>query len=167
MRHPRAAITALAALALAAAPASARAQDDLIALDRVRQLYMDGRPREAARALAEVSAAFRQEIGRCKDPDIGAKLMDLEPRIDALISRLGNGRVASERELVREFAAFDHALAENHLQIAELGWSQRRNGRLDAVGKDLDLAARYEERSARWIPRRGGRLTRRARRPSS
>lgn len=153
MRHPRAAITAFAVLALAATPASTRAQDDLIALDRVRQLYVDGLPREAARALAEVSAAFRQEIGRCKDPDIGAKLMDLEPRIDALISRLGNGRVASERELAREFAAFDHALAENHLQLVELGWSQRRNGRLDAVGKDLDLAARYEERSARWAQR--------------
>lgn len=153
MRHLRAAITALAALALAAAPAALRAQDELIALDRVRQLYLDGQPRDAARTLAEISAAFRQEIGRCKDPNIGAKLIDLEPRIDALISRLGNGRVASERELVSEFVAVDHALAENHLQLAELGWSQRRNGRLDAVGKDLDLAARYAERSAQWLQR--------------
>lgn len=153
MRHPRAAITALAALALAACSTSARAQEELIALERVRQLYVDGQPREAARALAEVSAAFRQEIGRCKDPDIGATLMDLEPRIDALISRLGNGRVANERELVREFVDVDHALAENHLQLAELGWSQRRSGRLDAVGRDLDLAARYAERSAQWAQR--------------
>lgn len=153
MRYAHLALTALTALALSAAPSAARAQDDLIALDRVRQLYVDGLPREAARALAEVSAAFRQEIGRCKDPDIGAKLMDLEPRIDALISRLGNRRVANERELTQEFAAFDQALAENHLQLAELGWSQRRNGRLDAVGKDLDLAARYAERSAHWAQR--------------
>jgi hypothetical protein len=151
MRHSRVATIALAAITLAAAPA--RAQDDLIALDRVRQLYVNGQPREAARALAEVSGAFRQEIGRCKDPEIGAQLMDLEPRMDALVMRLGNGRVANERELTREFAVFDQLLAENHLHLAELGFNQRRNGRLDAVGRDLDLAARYVERSARWAQR--------------
>jgi hypothetical protein len=142
---------ALAAIALAAAPV--RAQSDLIALDRVRQLYANGQPREAARALAEVSGAFRQEIGRCKDPEIGAQLMDLEPRMDALVMRLGNGRVTNERELTREFAVFDQLLAENHLHLAELGMNQRRNTRLDAVGNDLDLAARYVERSARWAQR--------------
>lgn len=151
MRHSRVAMFALAAIALAAAPV--RAQSDLIALDRVRQLYANGQPREAARALAEVSGAFRQEIGRCKDPEIGAQLMDLEPRMDALVMRLGNGRVTNERELAREFVVFDQLLAENHLHLAELGMNQRRNTRLDAVGNDLDLAARYVERSARWAQR--------------
>lgn len=151
MRHSRVAMFALAAIALAAAPV--RAQSDLIALDRVRQLYANGQPREAARALAEVSGAFRQEIGRCKDPEIGAQLMDLEPRMDALVMRLGNGRVTNERELAREFVVFDQLLAENHLHLAELGMNQRRNTRLDAVGNDLDLAVRYVERSARWAQR--------------
>lgn len=151
MRRSRVAMFALAAIALAAAPV--RAQGDLIALDRVRQLYANGQPREAAQALAQVSGAFREEIGRCKDPEIGAQLMDLEPRMDALVMRLGNGRVTNERELTREFAVFDQLLAENHLHLAELGMNQRRNTRLDAVGNDLDLAARYVERSARWAQR--------------
>lgn len=153
MFDSRVAILSLGLSVLAATPTPVGAQDELIALDRVHQLYQNGQPRQAAQALAEVSGAFRQEIGRCKDPEIGAKLMDLEPRIDALVSRLGNGRVANARELQREFAVFDQLLAENHLQLAELGWSQRRNGRLDAVGRDLDLAARYAERSARWAQR--------------
>jgi hypothetical protein len=134
-------------------PAPAVAQVDLIPLDRVSQLYAEGQPREAARALGAVSAEFRQEIGRCKDPDIGAKLMELEPRIDALVSRLGNGRVTNARELNQEFAVFDQLLAENHLQLAELGWNTRRSGDMAAVGRDLDLAARYAERSARWARR--------------
>jgi hypothetical protein len=153
MLRPRSRILALLVLAALAAPATAIAQTELIPLDRVRQLYVAGQPRDAARTLGAVSAEFRQEIGRCKDPEIGAKLIELEPRIDALVSRLGNGRVASERELTEEFAVIDQLLAENHLQLAELGWSLRRFGNVDAAGRDLDLAARYAERSARWAHR--------------
>lgn len=153
MRHSLLGRAALVALATFALPTPSLAQTDLVALDRVHELYVSGRSREAAMALAGVSAAFRQEIGRCKDPEIGAKLLDLEPRIDALVSRLGNGRVTNAQELTQEFVLFDRALAENHLQLAELGWSQRRNGRLDAVGRDLDLAVRYAERSVRWTQR--------------
>jgi len=153
MLRPRSGIFALLTLAALVAPAAAIAQTEIIPLDRVRQLYVDGQPRDAARALGTVSASFRQEIGRCKDPEIGAKLIELEPRIDALVARLGNGRVANERELTEEFATIDQLLAENHLQLAELGWSLRRFGNVDAVGRDLDLAARYAERSARWAHR--------------
>jgi hypothetical protein len=153
MLRPRSGIFALLTFAALAAPAAALAQTEIIPLDRVRQLYVDGQPRDAARALGAVSASFRQEIGRCKDPEIGAKLIELEPRIDALVARLGNGRVANERELTDEFAIIDQLLAENHLQLAELGWSLRRFGNVDAVGRDLDLAARYAERSARWAHR--------------
>jgi hypothetical protein len=153
MRSPLSGLSALLVLAALTAPAPAYAQTELIPLDRVRQLYVAGEPRDAARTLGAVSAEFRQEIGRCKDPEIGAKLIELEPRIDALVSRLGNGRVANERELTEEFAVIDQLLAENHLQLAELGWSLRRFGNVDAMGRDLDLAARYAERSARWAHR--------------
>lgn len=153
MRGPALRTFAFLAVATVVLPATAVAQTDLIPLDRVRQLYASGQPRDAARALGAVSAEFRQEIGRCRDPEIGAKLMELEPRIDALVARLGNGRVESERELTSEFAVIDQHLAENHLQLAELGWSLRRFGNVDAVGRDLDLAARYAERSARWAQR--------------
>ena len=150
MRGPALRTVAFLAAAAVVLPASAIAQTELIPLERVRQLYASGQPRDAARALGTVSAEFRQEIGRCRDPEIGAKLMELEPRIDALVARLGNGRVENERELTSEFAVIDQHLAENHLQLAELGWSLRRFGNVDAVGRDLDLAARYAERSARW-----------------
>ena len=152
MRAPFSLLTAVAVASLAAA-VPANAQANLVPLDRVRQLYAEGQSRRAAQALGEISAEFRQEIGRCKDPEIGAKLIDFEPRIDALIARLGTGSVSTERVLTSEFAVFDQLLAENHLQLAELGWGQRRNGRLDAVGRDLDLAVRYAERSARWAGR--------------
>ena len=153
MRGPALRTFAFLAVAAFALPTMAVAQTDLIPLERVHRLYSSGQPRDAARALGAVSAEFRQEIGRCRDPEIGAKLMELEPRIDALVARLGNGRVENERELTTEFAVIDQHLAENHLQLAELGWSLRRFGNVDAVGRELDLAARYAERSARWAQR--------------
>lgn len=147
MRHR---IFSLALAALLVPAASLEAQVDLVALDRVHTLYTNGQVRPAAAALAAVSAEFRQEIGRCKDPEIGAKLVELEPRIDALVQRLRNDAVPNVAALTSEFVVFDRLLAENHAQLAELGWSLRRFGNLDAVGRDLDLAARYVARSARW-----------------
>lgn len=155
MRPGRRTATALAgALILCLAlPAASAAQTELVALDRVHDFYVNGQPRNAARALSAVSVEFRNEIGRCRDESIGAKLIELEPRIDALVSRLNAGTVSSAAVLTREFAVFDDLLAQNHLQLAELGWSLRRFGNLDGVGRDLDLAARYVERRARWTGR--------------
>lgn len=128
----------------------AAAQTELVALDRVHRLYLDGQSREAARALNVVAVEFRQEIGRCQDESIGARLIELEPRLDALTAQLGAGKVRSVATLSAEFAVVDRLLAENHLQLAELGWGLRRFGNLDGVGRDLDLAVRYVERGARW-----------------
>jgi hypothetical protein len=153
MRFPTVRLPLLAIAVALTQPTSLAAQSELVALDRVHTLYVNGQSRPAAAALAAVSAEFRQEIGRCKDPEIGAKLVEIEPRMDALIARLRSGDVASASVLTSEFAVFDQLLAANHVQLAELGWSLRRFGRLDAVGKDLDLAVRYLERSARWSER--------------
>lgn len=139
-----------AATLLVAATQPALAQVELVALDRVHRLYLDGQPRQAARALSGVAVEFRQEIGRCKDESIGARLIELEPRLDALAAQLGAGKVSGVSTLTAEFAVVDRLLAENHLQLAELGWSLRRFGNLDGVGRDLDLAARYVARAARW-----------------
>ncbi len=143
-------LSLFAVTALAAPIAQAQQQPELIPLDRVYQFYQEGQPRSAARSLAEVSGDFRQEIGRCKDPVLGEKLMELEPRMDALIRRLAAGSVANASALSSEFAVFDQLLAENHLQLVEYGWNLRRNARLEDVGRDLELTARYLERSARW-----------------
>lgn len=142
-----------AALALSCAvlaSTAASAQTDLIALDKVHQLFTSNQARAAARQLSEVSVEFRNEIGRCRDETIGARLMELEPRVDALASRLGNGAVTNVAELDREFVVIDRLLAANHQRLAASGWSLRRFGKVEVVGSDLSLAARYLARASKW-----------------
>lgn len=132
------------------ATSAASAQTDLIALEKVHQLYTSNQARAAARQLSEVSVEFRSEIGRCRDESIGARLMELEPRVDALASRLGNGAVTNVAELDREFVVIDRLLAANHQRLAASGWSLRRFGKVEVVGNDLSLAARYLARANKW-----------------
>lgn len=139
---------ALCCAVLAASTASA--QTDLIALDKVHQLFTSNQARAAARELSLVSVEFRNEIGRCRDESIGARLMELEPKVDALASRIGNGAVTSAGELEREFVVVDRLLAANHQKLASSGWILRRFGKVEVVASDLSLAARYLVRSAKW-----------------
>lgn len=141
---------ALALSCAVLANSAASAQTDLIALDKVHQLYTSNQARAAARQLSEVSVEFRNEIGRCRDESIGARLMELEPRVDALASRLGNGAVTNVAELDREFVVIDRLLAANHQRLAASGWSLRRFGKVEVVGNDLSLAARYLARAGKW-----------------
>lgn len=140
----------LAALCVGLTASTARAQAELVALEKVHQLFSAGQSRSAARELGAVSVAFRGEISRCRDENLGAQLMELEPRIDALVRRLNTGTVTSVGELEQQFLTIDRLLAENHQQLAETGWGLRRFGGLDLVASDLTLAAGYLERSARW-----------------
>jgi hypothetical protein len=141
---------ALALVATAAFAPVASAQNGLIGLDKAHQLLSSNQPRLAARELGVVSADFRTEIGRCRDGEIGARLMELEPKIDALATRINSGALTSAAALAKEFVAIDHALAESHHQLAAQGWMIRRVARVDAVAHDLVLAARYYERSMKW-----------------
>lgn len=140
-------VSALVGLAALAAPAAA--QTELIALDKVHQLLASNQSRLAARELNAVSVEFRNEIGRCRDEKIGAKLMELEPKVDALRNRLVAGTVGV-KELEREFVVIDRLLAENHQQLAAGGWDLRRFGRLEGVARELSLTARYVQRAAKW-----------------
>lgn len=141
---------ALALVCAAALAPAARAQSGLIGLDKAYQLLNTNQPRLAARELGMVSADFRSEIGRCRDEAIGARLMELEPRIDALATRINAGTLTSASALAHEFVGIDHALAESHHQLAEQAWRIRRVVRADAVAHELTLAARYYERSQKW-----------------
>lgn len=141
---------ALALVCAAALAPAARAQSGLIGLDKAYQLLNTNQPRLAARELGMVSADFRSEIGRCRDEAIGARLMELEPRIDALATRINAGTLTSASALAHEFVGIDHALAESHHQLAEQAWRIRRVVRADAVAHELTLAARYYERSRKW-----------------
>lgn len=142
-------IALILACTAAAAPA-ARAQNGLIGLEKAHQLLSSNQPRLAARELGIVSADFRSEIGRCRDEAIGARLMELEPRIDALAMRINTGQLTSAAALAHEFVGIDHALAESHHQLATQGWAIRRVVRADAVAHELTLTARYFERSLKW-----------------
>ncbi|MDH5235700.1 MAG: hypothetical protein OEW77_12145 [Gemmatimonadota bacterium] len=140
----------LALLALAAATTPARGQVELVGLEKVHQFYTSDQRRAAAYELNLVSVQFRNEIGRCRDEQIGARMIELEPKIDALIKRLNAGTVTSAAILEREFVVIDRLLAENHQQLAASGWSTRRTGSVLGVAADLSLSARYVVRAAGW-----------------
>lgn len=141
---------ALALLSVGLAASSAAAQPDLVGLEKVHQLFTSGQARLAARELSAVSVAFRGEIGRCRDESLGAKLMEAEPRIDALVKGMNTGTLTSAATLEQEFVVIDRLLAQNHQQLAATQWGLRRFGGVDIVAKDLALAARYVVRAARW-----------------
>ncbi len=141
---------ALALLSVGLAAPAAAAQPDLVGLEKVHQLFTSGQARLAARELSVVSVAFRGEIGRCRDESLGAKLMEVEPRIDALVKGMNTGTLTSVATLEQEFAVIDQLLAQNHQQLAATQWGLRRFGGVDIVAKDLALAAGYVTRAARW-----------------
>lgn len=141
---------ALALLGLGLAAPAAAAQPDLVGLEKVHQLFTAGQTRLAARELSVVSVAFRGEIGRCRDESLGAKLMEVEPRIDALVKGLNTGTLTSAATLEQEFVVIDQLLAQNHQQLAATGWGLRRFGGLEGVAKDLARAAGYVKRAAAW-----------------
>jgi hypothetical protein len=140
----------LALLALSAATTPVWSQVELVGLEKVHRLYTTDQRRAAAYELNLVSVEFRNEIGRCRDEKIGARMIDLEPRIDALISRLNAGTIGSAATLEREFVVIDRLLAENHQQLAASGWGTRRAGSVRGVAADLSLSARYVIRAAGW-----------------
>jgi hypothetical protein len=97
-----------------------------------------------------VSAGFRQELGRCHDEAIGGRMMQTEPKIDALGVKLASGGVTSADVLEKEFAEFDHLLAEHHQQLAAEGWAKPRFNKMETVARDLGHAAQYLARVGRW-----------------
>lgn len=140
---------ARALLCLAALAAPVTAQEQMIGFEKIQQLLAGGQARLAARELQLASVAFRSEIGRCRDEEIGARLVELEPRFTSLAERVQTGAITTAA-LEQEFVAMDRLLAENHLKLAVTGWGLRRFGRLEAVANDLRLAALYLDRSANW-----------------
>jgi len=147
---PRLALSLLCLAALAAPLAApVAAQEQMIGFEKIQQLLAGGQARLAARELQLASVAFRSEIGRCRDEEIGARLVELEPRFTSLAERVQTGAITTAA-LEQEFVAMDRLLAENHLKLAVTGWGLRRFGRLEAVANDLRLAALYLDRSANW-----------------
>ncbi|MBK7906476.1 MAG: hypothetical protein IPJ78_07920 [Gemmatimonadetes bacterium] len=147
---PRLALSLLCLAALAAPLAApVAAQEQMIGFEKIQQLLAGGQARLAARELQLASVAFRSEIGRCRDEEIGARLVELEPRFTSLAERVQTGAITTAA-LEQEFVAMDRLLAENHLKLAVTGWGLRRFGRLEAVATDLRLAALYLDRSANW-----------------
>jgi hypothetical protein len=134
--------------AVAAQPVAA--QDELIGFDQVYQLFSGKQPRAAVQMMGVVSAGFRQELGRCHDEAIGGRMMQTEPKIDALGVKLAAGGVTSADVLEKEFAEYDHLLAEHHQQLAAEGWAKPRFNKMETVARDLAHAAHYLVRAGHW-----------------
>jgi hypothetical protein len=113
-RSPRRSPRRSPCLAALAAPLAApvAAQEQMIGFEKIQQLLAGGQARLAARELQLASVAFRSEIGRCRDEEIGARLVELEPRFTSLAERVQTGAITTAA-LEQEFVAMDRLLAEN------------------------------------------------------
>jgi hypothetical protein len=129
---------------------TAAAQDEPIAFDQVYQLVAGNQLRAAVHMMSVVSVDFRKELGRCHDEQIGGRMMQTEPKIDALGAKMAAGGVTSAGVLAKDFGEFDHLLAEHHQQLAAEAWSRQRTGTMPAIARDLGLAAQYLARAGRW-----------------
>lgn len=127
------------------------AQDELIGLDKVHQLFVSKQAHAAARAMSEVSVEFRKQLGRCHDEAIGGRMMETEPKFDALGAKINSGALTSVATLDREFADIDHLLAEHHQQLAADGWSKPRFTKMETVAQDIALSAKYLVRAGSWV----------------
>ncbi|MCX5768612.1 MAG: hypothetical protein NTZ43_15440 [Gemmatimonadetes bacterium] len=141
---------ALGVLLAAVATRPVGAQADLIGTDHVFQLFTSKQARLASREMGAVSLDFRKELGRCKDEVIGGRMMQTEPKIDALGAKLAAATPPSAASLEKEFAEYDHLLAEHHHQLAANGWAKPRFTKMERVAEDIDRAAQYVARAARW-----------------
>ncbi len=141
---------ALGVLLAAVATRPVGAQADLIGTDHVFQLFTSKQARLAAREMGTVSLDFRKELGRCKDEVIGGRMMQTEPKIDALGAKLASATPPSAAALEKEFAEYDHLLAEHHQQLATDGWSKPRFTKMERVAQDIERAAEYVVRAAQW-----------------
>src|SRR5689334_5315691 len=105
----------VAVTAAAALPASTRAQLPQYQADfpAAREAFQRSDLKRTAYYLQMASVHVREEVGRCKDGDVGNRLMAAESRLDALAAavRAGGATVAT---LDAAFAGTDHVLAEHH-----------------------------------------------------
>jgi hypothetical protein len=151
----RSVFLALVALAVAT-PAALRAQENDADFVKARQQFVAGQARAAAQTLMFASAAVRQQTGRCKDADVGSRLMDAESQLDKLSASLRAGSVTSVKTLEKSLASIDLLLAQHHLMLSLANMDRPRPSDIPVVAQDIDRGAFHYERS---VTLGGGKLT--------
>lgn len=137
----------LATVVPAASPAQTQYQADF---PTARRQFVESQSTRAAYTLSIASAHVRQEIGRCRDADVGTRLMGAEDRIDRLAARLRGNAIESVVTLDSAFAQTDRLLAEHHWRLATWELANQRSATRASVGTDLDAAASHFARSFRF-----------------
>ena len=142
-------LTLLAALAVTSAPIGAQQPQYSADFPAVREAFQRGDVKRAAYTLQLASAHVREEVGRCRDGEVGTRLLAAESRLDALAAALKGGSVSSVETLDAAFVATDRMLAEHHVRLATWGWSNLRQSSGWQVGYDLGAAAKHHVRGTR------------------
>lgn len=144
-------LTLVAVVGATTVPAGARAQQPQYHADfpAAREAFQRNDLRRASYTLQVASAHVREEVGRCKDGDVGNRLMAAESRLDALAGQVRAGSVSSIGALDAVFAPTDRLLAEHHIRLATWGWSNQRQTANWAIGYDLGAAAKHHVRAVR------------------
>lgn len=150
----RSVVLALAAFAVAT-PVALLAQENEADFVRARQQFVAGQTRAAAQTLIFASAAVRQQVGRCRDADVGSRLMDAEGQLDKLSASLRAGSVTSVKVLDKALTQIDLLLAQHHLQLALSNMERTRPNDIPVVARDIDRGAFHFERS---VTLSGGKL---------
>lgn len=143
----RSVFVALAALSIAV-PGALRAQEEVEAdFAKARQQFVAGQARAAANTLLMSSLAVRKQVGRCRDLDVGSRLIDAESQLEKLAYSLRDGKVGSVKTLDQSLTRVDLVLAKHHLQLASEGMKHPRREDIPVVAQDIDRAAFHLERS--------------------
>ena len=148
-------LLALGAIVMAV-PAGLRAQETDADFVLARKQFVAGQTRQAANTLLASSAHVRQEIGRCRDQEVGTRLIEGEAQLDKLAGQLRAGSVSSVKVLDEALVKIDRALFQNHLMLAQAGIVRPRPDDIPVVTRDIEHAAHHFERS---ITLTGGTLT--------
>lgn len=151
----RSVFLALAALAVAT-PAALRAQENEADFVRARQQLVAGQSRAAGQTLLFASAHVRQQVGRCRDADVGSRLMEAESQLDKLAASLRAGTVTSVKSLEKSLTQIDLLLAQHHLLLAMANMERPRPNDVPVVAQDIDRGTFHYERS---VTLSGGKLT--------
>ncbi|MHB1311179.1 MAG: hypothetical protein ACYC3L_04100 [Gemmatimonadaceae bacterium] len=148
-------LLALGAIVMAV-PAGLGAQETDADFVLARKQFVAGQARQAANTLLASSAHVRQEIGRCRDEEVGTRLIEGEAMLDKLASQLRAGTVSSVKVLDEALVKIDRALYQNHLKLAQTGIVRPRPDDIPVLTRDIEHAAYHFERS---ITLTGGSLT--------
>ncbi len=142
----RSMFAAFAAL-LVATPAVLRAQDAEADFVKARQQFVAGQPRAAAQTALIASLHIRNQYGRCRDEDVGTRLLEAEGKLEKLAAALRAGTVGNVKVLDQSLMQIDRILAEHHLQLAKAAMVRPRPEQIPVVAQDIDRGAYHFERS--------------------